>query len=239
MLPSTQVADSSPFDFIPLSLNVMHVRIQRGYGVGILILGKSQVLSNSIEISIWTPPPPPENVDPPLIPWKSIVFFVINPLDTLCKLLKKLRNKKTKTNIKRFQGCFLTVWLGPPHPPPPSDKKFWIHVCIDHSTAHPKAHLMSEGTIWLCQYLGRIIGALTGGGGLLVLQNRQFVFPGFLVPKHFLCLLVPLKSWTYLPCSLEINAPLPCSPKPTVGPHQILTYTPMCGSEGGRGSGPP
>ena len=43
------------------SLNVMHVQIQReGGGVGgpDPIPGKSQVLSNSIEISIWTSPPP-------------------------------------------------------------------------------------------------------------------------------------------------------------------------------------
>ena len=63
MFPSSRAADSSPFDFILQSLNVMHVQIQReggggGGGVGgpDLIPGKSQVLSNSIEISIWTPP---------------------------------------------------------------------------------------------------------------------------------------------------------------------------------------
>ena len=41
----------------------------------------------SIEISIWTPPPPWKKLDPvenvgtPLDPWKSMVFSVIKPLD--------------------------------------------------------------------------------------------------------------------------------------------------------------
>ena len=61
MFPSSLAADSSPFDFILKSLNVMHVRVQRVGGGGRVggpdpIPGKSQVLSNSIEISIWTPP---------------------------------------------------------------------------------------------------------------------------------------------------------------------------------------
>ena len=34
MFPSSRAADSSPFDFILKSLNVMHVRIQRGGGGG-------------------------------------------------------------------------------------------------------------------------------------------------------------------------------------------------------------
>ena len=58
-----------------------------------------------------------------------------------------------------------------------------------------------------------------GGGGkaeinLLVPQKWKICFPGFHVPQHFLCLLVPLKSCTYLLCSLEINAPLPVPPNP-------------------------
>ena len=57
-----------------------------------------------------------------------------------------------------------------------------------------------------------------GGGGaeinLLVPQESKICFPGFHVPQHFLRLLVPLKSCTYLLCSLEINAPLPCFQKP-------------------------
>ena len=66
------------------------------------------------------------------------------------------------------------------------------------------------------------IEALTGRGGeaeinLLVPQKSKICFPGFHVPQHFLCLLVPLKSCTYLLCSLEINAPLPCFPKPMEG----------------------
>ena len=44
---------------------------------------------------------------------------------------------------------------------------------------------------------------------LLVPQKSTIGFPGFHVPQHFLCLLVPLKSCTHLLCSLEINAPLP------------------------------
>ena len=135
---------------------------------------------------------------------------------------------------RSFQDCFLAVGLGPP-PPPPSDKKIWIHACIDHSTTHPRAHPMSEGTIlWLCLYLGRIIHypsrpSQGGGGGggaeinMLVPPKSTICFPGFHVPQHFLCLLVPVKSCTYLPCSLEINAPLPCSPKSMAGPHQLPT----------------
>ena len=41
------------------------------------------------------------------------------------------------------------------------------------------------------------IEALTGGGGaeinLLVPQKLKICFPGFHVPKHFLCLLFPSK----------------------------------------------
>ena len=73
-------------------------------------------------------------------------------------------------------------------------------------------------------------GAGGGGGGveaeinLLVPQKSAICFPGFHVPQHFLCLLVPLiKSCTYLLCSLEINAPLPCFPKPMEG---LTNYLP-------------
>ena len=65
------------------------------------------------------------------------------------------------------------------------------------------------------------IKALTGGGGgeaeinLLVPQKSTICFPGFHVPQQFLCLLVPSKF--ALLCSLEINAPLPCSLKPMEG----------------------
>ena len=69
------------------------------------IPGKSQVLSNSIEISIWTPPPPLVNSwTPPRIPGK---FWT-----------KKPQNKH-KTN----QGCFLAVGLVPLPPPPSLTKK--------------------------------------------------------------------------------------------------------------------
>ena len=47
--------------------------------------GKSQVVWVYIEISIWTPPSPLENVGPPLDPWKYIVFSVIKPFYPLCK----------------------------------------------------------------------------------------------------------------------------------------------------------
>ena len=81
------------------------------------IPGKSQVLSNSIEISIWTPLV--NSWTPPRIPGK---FWT----------------KKPQNKHKKNQGCFLAVGLGPP----PlslilSDKKIWICACIDHSTAHP------------------------------------------------------------------------------------------------------
>ena len=55
------------------------------------------------------------------------------------------------------------------------------------------------------------IEALTGWG------ESKICFPGFYVPQHFLCLLVPLKSCTFLLFSLEINAPFPCFPKPMEG----------------------
>ena len=101
MFPSSRAADSSPFDFILKSLNVMHVQIQReGGGVGgpDPIPGRSQVLSNSIEISILTPPPPLINSwTPPRIPGK---FWT----------------KKTQNKHKNNQGCFLAVGLGPPPP---------------------------------------------------------------------------------------------------------------------------
>ena len=62
---------------------------------------------------------------------------------------------------------------------------------------------------------------IEGGGGaeinLLVPQKSKNCFPGFHVPQHFLCLLVPLKSCTYLLCSIEINAPLPCFQKTMEG----------------------
>ena len=54
----------------------MHVQIQREGGVGgpDPIPGKSQVLSNSIEISIWTPPLV-NSVTPPRIPGIFFFFF--------------------------------------------------------------------------------------------------------------------------------------------------------------------
>ena len=157
----------------------MHVQIQRKGGGGLggpdPIPGKSQVLSNSIEISIWTPPPLVNSWTPPRIPGK---FGLKNP----------------KTNIKN-QGCFLAVGLGPP---PSLTKKLG------------SAHALTIQQLTPC-------GVGEAEINLLVPQKSKICFPGFHVPQHFLCLLVPLKSCTYLLCSLEINAPLPCFQKPMEG----------------------
>ena len=83
----------------------MHVQIQRdgggGGGVGgpDPIPGKSQVLSNSIEISIWTSPPLVNSWTPPRIPGK---FWT-----------KKPQNKHKKT-----KAVFSPVGLDPPPSPP-------------------------------------------------------------------------------------------------------------------------
>ena len=49
-----------------------------------------------------------------LDPWKIIVFSVIKPLDSLCKLLKKLMTKKQKERKKRCPGCFSGRRTGTP-----------------------------------------------------------------------------------------------------------------------------
>ena len=72
-----------------------HVQIQRGVG-GPDPYGKSKVIWVSKEISIWTPPPwkmldpppPLENVGPPLKPWKIIVFFEMTIGHPSCKTVK-------------------------------------------------------------------------------------------------------------------------------------------------------
>ena len=116
-------------------------------------------------------------------------------------------------------------------PPPLRDKKIWICACIDHSTAHPPPPPPGSPNVrrnYMVMSVPRLnypltIEALTGGGGgeaeinLLAPLKSKICFPGFHVPQHFLCLLVPLKSSTYLLCSLEINAPLPCFQKPMGG----------------------
>ena len=111
MFPSSRVADSSPFDFI----HACTCR-SRGSGGGVggpdPIPGKSQVLSNSIEIGIWTPLV--NSWTPPRIPGK---FWT-----------KKTQNKHKKSRL------FSRRWAW--NPPPLSDKKIWICACIDHSTAH-------------------------------------------------------------------------------------------------------
>ena len=99
------------------------------------IAGKSQVLSNSIEISIWTPLV--NSWTPPRIPGK---FWT----------------KKTPNKHKKNQSCFLAVGLGPP-PPPSVTKKSGSAHALTIQQLTPWAHPMSEGTIWLCLYLGWII----------------------------------------------------------------------------------
>ena len=103
----------------------------------------------------------------------------------------------------------LTIQQLIPPPPPPGltqcQKELYGYVCTsaELSTNHRGPH--------------------GGGGGreaeinLLAPLKSKICFPGFHVPQHFLCLLVPLKSSTYLLCSLEINAPLPCFQKPMGG----------------------
>ena len=129
----------------------MHVQIQRGGG-GVggpdPIPGKSQVLSNSIEISILTPLV--NSWTPPRIPGK---FWT-----------KKTPNKHKKSKL------FSSRWAWTPPPPPPSvTKKIWICACIDHSTAHPpgspnvRRNYMVMSVPWLNYPL--TIEALTGGGG--------------------------------------------------------------------------
>ena len=150
-------------------------------------------------------PPPPVNSWTPRIPGK---FWT----------------KKPKNKHKKKSRLFYRRWAWTP-PPPSLTKKFWICACIDHSTAHSpglscvRRNYMVMCVPWLNYPL--TIEALTGGGvgwgaeiNLLVPQKSNICFPGFHVPQHFLCLLVPLKSCTYLLCSLEINAPLPCSQNP-------------------------
>ena len=183
----------------------MHVQIQReGGGVGgpDPIPGKSQVLSNSIEISIWTPPGPlPASPD----------FFEL---------------KTPKANIKKIKAVFSTLGLdAPPPPPPPSltKKSGSAHAL----TIQPLTPGLTKCQKELYGYVCTLAELSThhrgphGVGGaeinLLVPQKSKICFPGFHVPQHFLCLLVPLKSCTYLLCSLEINAPLPCFRKPMEG----------------------
>ena len=132
----------------------MHVQIQREGGGGVggpdPIPGKSQVLSNSIEISIWTPP-----------------SLIVGPLPASPE---NFGLKNPKTNIKKNQGCFLAVGLGPP-PPHSLTKKC---ACIDHpppfrppppppGSPNVRRNYMVMSVPWLNYPL--TIEALTGGGG--------------------------------------------------------------------------
>ena len=186
----------------------MHVQIQREGGVGgpDPIPDKSQVLSNSIEISIWTPPLV-NSWTPPRIPGK---FWT----------------KKPKNKHKKNQGCFLAVGLGPPPPPPSLTKKSGSANALTIQQLTPGLTQCQKELYGYVCTLAELStnhrGPHVGGGGeaeinLLVPQKSKICFPGFHVPQHFLCLLVPLKSCTYLLCSLEINAPLPCFQKPMEG----------------------
>ena len=104
----------------------------------------------------------------------------------------------------------LTIKQLTPSPPPPPpgltqcQKELYGYVCTlaELSTNHRGPHGEGGGEAEI---------------NLLVPQKSKNCFPGFHVPQHFLCLLVPLKSCTYLICSLEINAPLPCFQKPMEG----------------------
>ena len=126
----------------------MHVQIQRGGG-GVggpdPIPCKSQVLSNSIEISIWTPP-------------------LVNSW-TLTASPENFGLNNPKTNIKKSR-LFSRRWAWTP---PLSDKKIWICACSVHSTAHPpgspnvRRNYMVISVPWLNYPL--TIEALTGGGG--------------------------------------------------------------------------
>ena len=101
--------------FFSLKMSCM-CRSRGGGGGGVggpdPIPGKSQVLSNSIEISILTPLV--NSWTPPRIPGK---FWT----------------KKPQNKHKKIKAVFSPLGLDPP---PLRDKKIWICACIDHSTAH-------------------------------------------------------------------------------------------------------
>ena len=125
----------------------------RGGGLGSPdpIPGKSQVLSNSIEISIWTPLV--NSWTPPRIPGK---FWT----------------KKPQNKHKKNQSCFLAVGLGPP--PFHEKKSGSAHaLTIQQLTLRPpppppgspnvRRNYMVISVPWLNYPL--TIEALTGGGG--------------------------------------------------------------------------
>ena len=192
----------------------MHVQIQREGGGGggpDPIPGKSQVLSNSIEISIWTPPLV-NSWTPPRIPGK-------------------FRTKRTQNKHKKIKAVFSPLGLDPPPPPSLTKKSGSAHALTIQQLPPPPRLTQCQKELYgyvctLAELSTNHRGPHGGGGGgvggkveinLLFPQKSKICFPGFHVPQHFLCLLVPLKSCTYLLCSLEINAPLPCFQKPMEG----------------------
>ena len=104
----------------PHSGSAHHVQIQRG-DRGLDPPWKSHVPSRL------------ENVGPPLDPWKSIIFSVIEPLDPSV-------NCKISWGLKKSPNCFLTVGPGAP-PPPPPEKNSWIRAC---------AHFLKCIILWHC-----------------------------------------------------------------------------------------
>ena len=145
---------------------------------------KSQVLSNSIEISIWTPPPVNSWTPPPRIPGK---FWT----------------KKPKNKHKKIKAVFSPLGLDPPPPPPSLTKKSGSAHAL---TIQPLTPGLTQCQKELYGYMCTLAelstnhrGPHRGGGAeinLLVPQKSKIYFPGFHVPQHFLCLLVPLKSCT-------------------------------------------
>ena len=136
--------------------------------------------------------------------------------------------KKPKTNIKKSR-LFSHRWAWTP-PPPLSDKKSGsAHALSIQQLTPPPPPGLTKCQKELYGYVCTLAELSTnhrgphGGRGeaeinLLVPQKSKIYFPGFHVPQNFLCLLhVPLKSCTYLLCSPEINAPLPCFQKPMEG----------------------
>ena len=202
--------------FFPIRLNSLVFKChacadpEGGGGVRTPIPGKSQVLSNSIEISI---PPPPVNSWTPRIPGK---FWTKKPQN---------KHKKSRLFSRVGGGSKPNVGLGPP-PPSLTKKSGSAHALTFQPLTPGLTQCQKELYGYFCtlaELSTNHRGPHRGGGrrgaeiNLLVPQKSTICFPGFHVPQHFLCLLVPLKSCTYLLCSL---------PKTHGRPHQLLTYTP-------------
>ena len=187
--------------------------IGRGGGVGgpDPIPGKSQVLSNSIEISILTPLV--NSWTPPRIPGK---FWT-----------KKPKNKHKKIKAVFFSPLGLD--LPPPPPPPPWQKNLDLRMHWPfNSSSPPPAHPMVMSVPWLNYPL--TIEALTGGGGggwyklacSPKIENLFSWVPCSPTFSLFACSpqklhLPPLFPWNKCPFTLF--------PKTHGRPQQLLTYT--------------